>query len=173
MRRRFVLATVICCLSLAACGSSAPKTAEQNTLATVASPPTSPTPEINPASLPGTFHLSVFILSVDLGAHKITVDPMAFLTGQAAKDAFKADNPSAKEGPPNDYYIKNTTVDHLELPFAANAVVKLVDVGGTNHTSPVKVPQSNLVGYKSLTRRPFVITGLNGTVTGVTETFVP
>ena len=171
--RRLVLATVICSLSLAACGSSASKGVPQNTLVTVASPPTSPSSQISPARFPGQFHLTVFILSVDLTAHKITVDPMSFLTGQAAKDAFTADHPSAKEGPPNDYYIKNTVVDHLELPFAASAVVKLVDVGGTNHTSPVKVPQSNLVGYHSLTTRPFVITGLDGTVTGVTETFVP
>jgi hypothetical protein len=173
MRRRLVLATVICCLSTAACGSSASKGAEQTPLITVASPPTSPGVRLNPSILPGQFHLSVFVVSVDLSAHKITVDPMAFLTGQAAKDAYKADHPGAKEGPPNDYYIKNTTKDHLTLPLAAKAVVKLVDVGGTNHTSPVKVPQSKLVGYPSLTIRPFVVTGLNGTITGVTETFVP
>jgi len=128
---------------------------------------------LKPGVLPGSFHLSVFIVSVDLAAHKITVDPMAFLTGQAAKDAFKAANPSAKEGPPNDYYIKNTTKDHDVLPLAPNAVVKLVQVAGNSHTTPVKVPQSALVGYQSLTIRPFVITGQDGTVNGVTETFVP
>jgi len=160
------------CLALVACGSSAAKTEGSNTLATVASPPTNPV--LNPSQLPGTFHLSVFIDSVDLTAHTITVDPMAFLTGQAAKDAYKADHPGAKEdAPPNDYYIKNTTKDHNVLPLAANAVVKLVHVGGTDHTSPVKVPQSSLVGYQSLSNRPFQISGLDGKVTAVTETFVP
>jgi hypothetical protein len=161
------------CLSLVACSSSASKTVEPNPLITVASPPTSPAGQLTPANLPGTFHLSVFIVSVDLAAHTITVDPMAFLTGQPAKDAYKTDHPGAKEGPPNDYYIKNTRKDQNVLPFAAKAVVKLVDVGGTNHTTPVKVPLTSLVGYQSLTVRPFQISGLNGTVTGVTETFVP
>ena len=171
MRRGLVLVTVMC-LSLVACSSSA-KTGEPTPLATVASPPTTPAQGLNPSQLPGSFHLSVYIVSVDLTAHTITIDPMSFLTGQAATDAFKADNPGAKEGPPNDYYIKNTAKDHDVLPLSPTAVVKLVHVGGTDHTVPKTVPASSLVGYQSLSSRPFVVSGVDGKITGVTETFVP
>ena len=157
---------------MVACSSSS-KSSDQKPLATVASPPSGVAQGIHPSDLPGSFHLTVYIVSVDLTKHTITVDPMAFLTGQAAVDAFRADNPSAQEGPPNDYYIKNTTKDHDVLPLSPKAVVKLVHVGGTDHTTPVKVPQSSLVGYQSLSLRPFQVNGVDGTITGVTEIFVP
>ena len=88
----------------------------------------------------------VYIDSVDLNAHTITVDPMSFLTGTAAVNAFKVDHPDAKEGPPNDYYIVNVTKDHNPLPFPATSTVRLVDVGGTNHNPPVTVAQAKLAG---------------------------
>ncbi len=171
MRRGLVLVTLMC-LSLVACSTSS-KSNTANVLPTVAAPPTSGAGPLIPSNLPGEFHLSVYIDSVDLTAHTITVDPMAFLTGSGAVSAFKEANPGATEGPPNDYYIENPTKDHIALPLSASAVVKLVHVGGSDHTNPVKVPLSSLVGYQSLTTRPFEITGLNGTITGVTETFVP
>jgi hypothetical protein len=140
------------CLSLVACSTSSSK-ASINTLATVAPPPTSNNVAIAnaPTTGPGTvttFEYSAFIDSVDLAAHTITIDPMSFLTGAAAISAFKQANPSAKEGPPNDYYIVNPTKDHDVLPLSPTAVVRLVDVDGGPHTNPVKVAQTKLVGYR-------------------------
>jgi hypothetical protein len=176
MRRGLVLVTVMC-LSLVACSTSSNKPAT-NTLATVAPPPTDTNVAIAnaPTTGPGTvttFEYSAFIDSVDLAAHTITIDPMSFLTGAAAKSAFKQANPGAQEGPPNDYYIVNPTKDYDVLPLSPTAVVRLVDVDGGPHTNPVKVAQSDLVGYRSLTIKPFEISGVNGTVTSVVETFVP
>ena len=105
--------------------------------------------------------------------HTITVDPMAFLTGAAAKTAFRHDHPDAQEGPPNDYYISDPQKDRVELKLPAAATVRLVHVGGTDHTQPVAVPQSQLVGYPSLSLRPFEITARAGTVETIVETFVP
>ena len=173
MRRVLVLVSLVG-LVVAGCSSSSKSVGTNTTIATLATPPTSPAGVLTPNNLPGTFHLSVYIVSVDLTGHTITVDPMAFLTGAAATAAFKQDHPGAGEdAPPNDYYIKNTTKDHDQLPLAANTVVKLVHVGGTDHTQPLKVALASLPGYPSLTSRPFQISGENGTVTGVTETFVP
>ena len=55
----------------------------------------------------------------------------------------------------------------------ATATVRLVNVGGTNHNPPVTVAQAKLAGDALLTRQPFQITAVNGTVTGVSEIFVP
>jgi hypothetical protein len=174
MRRGLVLVTLMC-LALVACSTSSSK-GTLPTLATVAPPPTNAIIANAPSTLPGTqttFEYSVFIVSVDLAVHTITVDPMSFLTGSAATAAFKHDNPGAKEGPPNDYYIVNPTKDQDLLPLSPKVVVKLVHVGGTDHTQPVKVAPTSLLGYPSLTIRPFIVSGLNGTVDSVVERFVP
>jgi hypothetical protein len=149
-------------LSLVGCSSSS-KT----------STPTSSTPRtlITRPAAPVTF--SAYIDSVNLPAHTITVDPISFLTGAQAKAAFKHDHPTAQEGPTNDYYIQNPTKDHDALTLAPDAVVRVVTVNGVPHTKPVVVPQSTLVGYQGLAIRPFVITSTNGTVSSVTERFVP
>ena len=98
---------------------------------------------------------------------------MSFLTGQAAVTAFKHDHPGAQEGPPNDYYIVNTTKDYLQLPLSANTKLLLVEVNGVPHTTPLAAPLSTLPHYPNLTNRPFVVSGINGTVTAITERFVP
>jgi hypothetical protein len=152
-------------LTLVACSSSS-----KTSTPTPSTPSTPRTPITRPAA-PITF--SAYIDSVNLPAHTITVDPIAFLTGAQAKAAFKHDHPTAQEGPTNDYYIQNPTKDHDTLTLAPDAVVRVVTVNGVPHTKPVVVPQSTLAGYQGLTSRPFVITSTNGTVNSVTERFVP
>ena len=130
-----------------------------------------------PTTVPGTvttFFYTAFIDSVDLHAHTITIDPMSFLTGAAAKTAFKHDHPTAKEGPPNDYYIVNPTREYLRFPLSPAAVVRLV-VGqrrsahepGEGRARPIW----SGTGRSSLGRSE--ISGVNGTVTNVVEIFVP
>jgi len=164
------------CVSVVACSSTSSGKGSTGMLSTVAPPPTNAAIANAPTTVPGTvttFEYTAFIDVVDLNAHTITIDPMSFLTGAAAKVAFKRDHPTAQEGPPNDYYIVNPTKEYLALPFSPAAVVRLVSVRGVPHTNPVKVGEATLVGYRSLTTRPFRISGVNGTVTSVVEIFVP
>jgi len=123
---------------------------------------------------------SVFIRSVDLKAHTITVEPMRFLTGAEAVRAYRRDNPGNPTGfPPNDYHIVRTGKGLAVLPLAKGAIVKLVNVGGTPHPQPVAVAQAKLAGYPGITNdahgsvAPFWITTEGGTVTAVEEQFVP
>ena len=170
------MVVTVMCLSVVACGSSSKANGTLSTLSTVAPPPSTSTIANEATTVPGTlttFFYTAFIDSVDLHAHTITIDPMAFLTGAAAKTAFKHDHPTAKEGPPNDYYIVNPTRQYLRFPFSPTAVVRLVSVNGVPHTNPVKVAETSLAGYGSLKSRPFRITGENGAVTSVVEIFVP
>ena len=170
------MVVTVMALSVVACSSSSSGKGSLNTLATVAPPPTTATIANEPTTVPGTvttFFYTAFIDSVDLHAHTITIDPMSFLTGAQAKAAFKHDHPTAKEGPPNDYYILNPTREYLRFPLSPAAVVRLVSVNGVPHTNPVTVAQTKLVGYGSLTTRPFRVSGVDGTVTNVVEIFVP
>ena len=169
MRRALVI-IVLVALPLAACSSSG-KT-DQSTGPTSTLSPNEPTVPGDSAGTPIT--ISAHVLAVDLKAHTLTVDPIAFLTGAAAKAAFQHDNPGAKEGPPNDYYIQNPTKDRVELKFPPEAVVQLVHVKeSSDQTHAVTVPQARLVGYQGLTLAPFKITSTSGTVLTLTEVFVP
>ncbi len=176
MRRPVVLPCTLCVLLATAGCSSSSKSgspATRTSASTTSSgPPTS-------VVVPGTTAIAttvtqfVYVLSVDLGAHTITVDPIQFLTGPAAVTAFRHANPGAKEGPPNDYFIVNAKRDRLVMPLESNATVRVVEVGGQAHTQPVQVPQSALVHYSGLGSRPFLITSRRGRVIAVTERFVP
>jgi len=168
-------------LPMAACSSSG-KTAQSATTSAPASTlassvPTAPAtgaPTVPPTAAATPLTISAHVLAVDLKAHTITVDPIAFLTGPAAVAAFKHDNPGAVEGPPNDYYIQNPTKDRVELKFPPDAVVQLVHVKeSSDQTHAATVPQSRLVGYHGLTLAPFKITSAAGTVLKVVEVFVP
>jgi len=167
VRRAFVLIG-LSALTLAA--SACSTSSSTSTPGTIASGPPGGTYTTTPAR---PITIGAYILSVDPKSRTITADPMAFLTGTAAKAAYKHDHPGAVEGPPNDYYISNPKKDSVELQLAPNATVRLVHVGGTDHTSPVAAPLSSLVGYPSLTTRPFQLKATNGTVNSITEIFVP
>ena len=176
--RRALLLTALISVSLAACSSSA-KSGSSTTTTSAGAPTTTavatsstPTTGLYVNTVPDGRH-STYIDSVDLSGHTITIDPMQYLTGQAAVTAFKRANPTAVEGPPNDYYIVNPTKDHVLLPLAATATVELVIVNNIPHTTPVAVPQAQLATYAELTRAPFWVTTKNGTVTDVMEQFVP
>lgn len=185
--RRAVLFITIVSVSLAACSSSSkpatPATTTttasiSSTTAPVASSTTAPAPNttIPPAtttSIPTVLKESAYIDSVDLTAHTITIDPMEFLTGQAATTEFHKANPNATGGPDNDYYIVNPTKDHVVLPLEATALVRLVQVNGVPHTDPLPQTQAQLASYSALTHAPFWITIERGSVTEVIEQFVP
>jgi hypothetical protein len=157
------------CVVLAACSSSS-KGSTSSTSSAPALPTSTPSASTTIAT---TRKESVFVLAVDPTAHTIHVDPMEFLTGKAATAAFRKTNPNATGGPDNDYYIENPTKNDIEMPLEADAVVKVVQAGGTVHTDPVAVPQSALASYPALALHPFWITIQRGVVTEVDEQFVP
>ena len=126
-----------------------------------------------PSTVPSTGTQAVYVLSVDPAAHKITVDPIEYLTGEAATKEFKKMYPAASRGPANDYVIVNLTQDHVVLPLAATAPVRVVSSGGVDHNDPVPTTQSAFAHYSGLGSRPFWITTNTGTVTDVKEQFIP
>ena len=167
MRRGLVLVPVLC-VALAACSSSSKGSGHGATTTEapgVAETSTTPT-------IPKTGTEMVYVLSVDPG-HSLTVDPIQFLTGQAATDEIKKFNASASHGPANDYVIVNPTLDHLVVPLKADAVIRVRRRGGTAHTSPRVISQSAFRTYSGLRVRPFSITVTNGSVTAVDEQFIP
>jgi hypothetical protein len=116
----------------------------------------------------------VFVLKVNPAQHTVTVDPMEFLTGQAATTAYHKANPQAPPGgPDNDYYIVNAKKDHVVMPLDPTVTVRVVQANGTTNNPPVAVPLSRLVTYPTLSLHPFWITVERGKVTAIDEQFVP
>jgi hypothetical protein len=166
--RRLILVPLLCAVAVAvaACSSSGKPASTPST-----TPATRPNAVDIATGKPG--QKSVFVIAADLGRRTITVDPIEFLSGEAAVAEYHKLNPGSAGGVLNDYAIVNSKIDNNVLPLAPNAVLRLVHVRGKDHTKPVKVPLTALVGYKSLSIRPFWITVTNGTVTEVDEQFVP
>jgi hypothetical protein len=169
-RRARVLMVFALCGALAACTSSA----ESGTTTSSPTPTTTGTATATTFGVGKPGQISAYILSVDLSQHTITIDPMQFLTGAAATAAFEKLNPGTTGGPPNDYAIVNAKVDPVTYALAPDVVVRLVHVGGKDHTQPVLVQPSKFIGYPALDSRPFWITIENqAIVTEIDEQFVP
>jgi hypothetical protein len=160
--RRGLLLLPLSCILLVACSSGSSGGSGNG-------PAVIPTP----STVPSTGTQAVYVLSVDPKAHKITVDPIEYLTGEAATKEFKKMYPAASRGPANDYVIVNLTQDHIVLPLAASAPVRVVQAGGVDHNDPVPTTQSAFAHYSGLRSRPFWITTSRGTVTDVKEQFIP
>ena len=159
----------VLCVALAACSSSA-KSATTATTAT--SPPSTTAPTTTtPAT---TTKESVYVVSADPAAHTITVDPMEFLTGSVANAAYQHDNPgSALKTPPDDYYIVNPTKDHVVLPLAPGAPIRVVRTATAVLTNPATISASALAHLSELKFRPFWITIERGSVSDVEEQYIP
>ena len=163
MRGRSLVIGPLLCVVLAACSSSSKSAAPTTTSGGALTSTTSAAPARE----------SVFVLAVDPTHHTITVDPMQFLTGPAAAAAYHAANPKTTGPPDNDYYIVNPKKDAVIMSLAADAGARVVQAGGTVHTTPVPVPLSTLQHYPALSQHPFWITFEHGAVGEVDEQFVP
>ena len=180
MRRALLLAALVS-LSLAACSSSAksgsPTTtssaAATTTTTTAAAASTAPTTGVYVSTVPDGKH-SAYIDSVDLSGQTITIDPMQYLTGQAAVTAFKHDNPTAVEGPPNDYYIVNPTEGPRVAAACGDGDRRARDREQRSaHDAGCGAAGEARDLLRSSPRAPFWVTTKNGTVTDVMEQFVP
>jgi hypothetical protein len=176
LRGRRYLVAVLCvgCALFAACSSSSKAaTATTTTLPSTVTRPAGVTTTLVPIEA-HKGQESVYIRSVDLTAHTITVDPIAFLTGAAAIEEYHKLNPKAgNSAPPNDYAIVNSVLQNEVFKFPATALVRLAHVGGKDYTQPKKATQKNLASEPASNIRVFWITVKAGTVTEVDEQFVP
>ena len=107
MRRSVVVACILAIGLLGACGDSD----EDGSTAT------------NEATATG--RVAAFLVEVDATEGELTYDQIDFLTGDAARDAYRRDNPDADEDAPNDYYIVNKEPVFKVAPIAPNAQVDL------------------------------------------------
>jgi hypothetical protein len=166
MRKARVPAVVLCVLSIALAACSSSGKAATPTI------PTNPNVGVAINSQGKKGQISAYIVAVNPTAHTITIDPMEFLTGAAAALEYQKINPSGGAGPTNDIAIVNAKIEHDAYTLAPDAVVRIVHTGNTNHSTPVQVSQSSLIGYSQLTSRPFWVTITGKTVTEIDEQFV-
>jgi hypothetical protein len=101
----------------------------------------------------------------------VTVDVVQWLDGQAGKDAFEADT-GDPDGPPNDYYIRNTSQELRTLPVAPDADVTFAyDEHGIGEL-PGTVSQIGPHGA-TYAETVYWITVRSGTVIGIHEQYRP
>ena len=118
---------------------------------------------------------------INVTARTVDFDPIQFLIGQDAIAAFHKDNPGAKDGPPNDYYIVNASPHIYKARVAANVVVwdTRSQDGGSNTLKAETF--AGLVQYLAahktnngfLAYNPYWLTLSNREVTTICEQWVP
>ena len=104
------------------------------------------------------------------------VDEIQFLTGDAARAAYQADNPGASDGPPNDYYIKNVNPLLTSVRVSSGAAITVNALSGNSDpTTDVSVDLATLANdlHRTTASVPFWITVSGGVGTQIHEQFVP
>jgi hypothetical protein len=152
--------------------------------ATSGTDPTASTPSPSPSPILPDGRSPVYLTKIDVGRHTITFDLIEFLTGDAAKKAWKKANPgSGEDGPPNDYFIVNDNPKLRTLPVANPVVFKVVDPQNTNGTTNKTITFEGATAYfvsikpdqsdHRLSWDPFWITVVHGVVNKIEEQFLP
>jgi hypothetical protein len=134
------------------------------------SPSSSASPAVEESAAPilADGRSPVYITSIDASHQKLTFDLVIFLTGQAAKDEWKAQG-NTDDGPPNDYLIVNNNPKLRTLPVSPSVSVTYNDPN--NSFAPTSITFAQLKG--PFQYRPFWITVQNGTITKIEEQFIP
>ena len=117
-----------------------------------------------------------YIRSVDVASKTLVVDEIQFLTGDAARAAYQADNPGASDGPPNDYYIKNVNPLLTSVRVSSGAAITVNALSGNSDpTTDVSVDLATLANdlHRTTASVPFWITVSGGVGTQIHEQFVP
>jgi hypothetical protein len=134
------LATAACSKDAPSGGAQHPSGAETlgqvpGTTAPAATVPAGATPSVaatgaepTAAALPDGRHPG-YIRSMTSDNRSMKFDLVEWLTGDAAKKAYLADNPGQTDGPPNDYYIVNKNPMLRTLSISASVVVIIYPLG--------------------------------------------
>lgn len=145
MQRIAVAVLALVAMFGSACGDSDMADPVATTTSTSESPTTvdttAPPPEPEPQSLqscpgatgssPGTFDggsgtYAAFIVEFIAADIPLSFDVVQWMTGEAARKAYREDHPEDPEGPPNDYYVRNQSAQTREAEVASDAKVWLV-----------------------------------------------
>ncbi|MBW3536561.1 MAG: hypothetical protein KY395_02155 [Actinobacteria bacterium] len=144
--RRMVLAVLVAGLvGAAACGDDEVADTVTTTTSTAQSPPavdtTTPAPAPETQSLqscpgasgnsPATFDggsgtYAAFIVEFIAADIPLSFDVVQWMTGEAAREAYREDHPEDPEGPPNDYYVRNQSTKTRDADVRSDAKVWLV-----------------------------------------------
>ncbi len=116
-----------------------------------------------------------YVVRVDAGKRRVTVDVVQFFTGKAAATAAAGDH-SAEVPPPNDYWIRNASKKLRTLTVASGAPVTVNVLSAAESGSATKdttVTLTKLASYPALEDALFWITVKSGIVTKVAEQYLP
>jgi hypothetical protein len=164
--------------SLGGVSTAPPSSAPAGTDSATQTPSASPSPILPDGRSP------VYLTKIDVGKRTITFDLIDFLTGDAAKKAWKKANPgSSEDGPPNDYFIVNDNPKLRTLPVADPIEFKVVDQQNMDGTANKTITFDGATAYfvsikpdqsdHRLSWDPFWITVANGVVTKIEEQYLP
>ena len=123
---------VICAaaIGLAGCTGGSKNHASSTTTSQVTTTTTTDATTTTAEVAPTTKRLAAYLIKVDATKGELTYDEIQFLTGDAAKAAYKKDNPcknpsGCEDAPPNDYYIVNQYKAYKTVAIAPNCEVEL------------------------------------------------
>ena len=123
----------------------------------------------------------MYLTGIEASTRLLRFDVVQFLVGPAATAAFQSAHPEETDGPPNDYYIANTSTQIRGATVSPTAAVWLVKLATTASadlkTATFDELPSYLAGSPSeaghLSSNPFWLTMHAGTVTEICEQYVP
>jgi hypothetical protein len=126
----------------------------------------------------------VYLTSIDVAHHTLTFDLIQFLTGDAAKAAWKKANPgSTQDGPDNDYFIVNDNPKLRTLPVVTPVDVEVVDMNSTGGVANKPIAFADLQAYLAANEpggpkgqlgwHPFWLTVTGGQIVKIEEQFLP
>jgi hypothetical protein len=152
-------------------------TAAPSTTEAVAPAPTSaPTPTGAPVLVDGRH--PVYLTGLDVEGRTVEFDLIQWLTGEAAREAYTADNPDDPGYPPNDYYIVNDNPRLRVLPVAGDVTVTVLEhgfepMGIAFEELPAFVAEDLFPDDGALWHNPFWLTVDAGTITDIEEQYTP
>jgi hypothetical protein len=152
-------------------------TAPPRTTEAVAPAPTNaPTPTEAPVLVDGRH--PVYLTGLDVEGRTVEFDLIQWLTGEAAREAYTADNPDDPGYPPNDYYIVNDNPRLRLLPVAGDVTVTVLEhgfepMGIAFEELPAFVAEDLSPDDGALWHNPFWLTVGDGTITEIEEQYIP
>ena len=81
---------------------------------------------------------AAYVVEIDVSGRTVTWDPVVFLTGAAAAEAYQRENPGQGTSPPNDYYVVNEDPALRTSMVVTDACLTVFTSGDPN--SGTKVP---------------------------------